>query len=127
MRRPLIVLGLLGACMCWHDVAAAQEACVRAPNGAIVCGPIVTPRFELSEPPRPEQPVRPPGEGRRDQDARPNERRDDRDTRPAYQERRDEDERRYDDRQDGDRRPAEMQCPRNYVMQDGRCRPYTRR
>ena len=46
MRYAVVAAGLLASCICWTDVSRAQEACVRAPNGAIVCGPIVQPNFE---------------------------------------------------------------------------------
>jgi hypothetical protein len=129
MRRALIVLGLLGCWMGYGNPAAAQEACVRAPNGAIVCGPIVSPRFDLSEPPRQGQPARPryeqrPPNIRPPEEARPFDGRDDeRDRRPVQQGRGD---RRPGD-YDREGRPGETGCPRNYILQNGECRPYVGR
>jgi hypothetical protein len=45
MRYAVVAASLLAGCICWADVSRAQEACVSAPNGAIVCGPIVQPNF----------------------------------------------------------------------------------
>jgi hypothetical protein len=46
MRYVVVAAGLLAGCLCFADALGAQEACVRAPNGAIVCGPIIQPNFE---------------------------------------------------------------------------------
>ena len=79
MRYAVVAAGLLASCICWSDVSRAQEACVRAPNGAFVCGPIVQPIFEQPNSGQPTRPLYPPRrnfEERRDYDE--NERRDDR-------------------------------------------------
>jgi hypothetical protein len=79
MRYAVVAAGLLASCVCWTNVSSAQEACVRAPNGAIVCGPIVQPNFEqpnYGPPTRPNYVPRGNFEERRDYDG--NERRDDR-------------------------------------------------
>jgi hypothetical protein len=84
MRYTAVAAGLLAGGFCCADVSHAQEACVYAPNGAIVCGPIVQPNFgqpNYGQPNNgpPPQPHSAPGrnfEERRDYDER--ERRDDR-------------------------------------------------
>jgi hypothetical protein len=154
MRYAVVAAGLLAGCIGWADVSGAQEACVTAPNGAIVCGPIVQPNFGQSNygpPTRPNYAPRRNFEERRDyRDYDENERRDNRrgerpevrraeppdmrrDERPA--ERRSErfDERRGERPDDGrvqDRRVGPNPCARyggNYMLQYGECRPYIRR
>jgi hypothetical protein len=80
MRYAVAAASVLAGCICWADVLSAQEACVSAPNGAIVCGPIVQPNFGAPnygpQPRRPNDAPRRNFEDRRDYDE--NERRDDR-------------------------------------------------
>jgi hypothetical protein len=79
MRYAVVAAGLLAGCIGWADISGAQEACVTAPNGAIVCGPIVHPNFgqpNYGPPTRPNYAPRRNFEERRDYDE--NERRDDR-------------------------------------------------
>ena len=151
MRFVVATAGLLAGWICWADVSGAQEACVTAPNGAIVCGPIVRPNFEqpnYGPPTRPNYAPRRNFEERRDYDE--NDRRDDRrGERPEVRrgeppdvrrverpdERRGErpEERRGerpDEGRDRDRRGGPNPCARyggNYMLQDGECRPYIRR
>ena len=79
MRYAVVAASLLAGCICWADVSRAQEACVSAPNGAIVCGPIVQPNFgqpNYGPPTRPNYAPRRNFEERRDYEE--NERPDDR-------------------------------------------------
>ena len=79
MRYAVVAAGLLAISVCGPEISRAQEACVTAPNGAIVCGPIVQPNFgppNYGPPPQPNYAPRRNLEPRRDYDD--NERRDDR-------------------------------------------------
>jgi hypothetical protein len=79
MRYAAAAAGLLASSVCCAQVPSAPEACVYAPNGAIVCGPIVQPNFgpqNYGPPPRPNSVPGRNYEERRDYDER--ERRDDR-------------------------------------------------
>ena len=114
MRYAIVAASLLAGCICWADISKAQEACVSAPNGAIVCGPIVQPNFgqpNYGPPTRPNYAPRRNFEERRDYD----------------DERRGE---RPDEGRDRDPRGGPNPCARyggNYTLQDGECRPYVRR
>src|SRR3954470_21561712 len=71
MRYVVVAASLLAGCICFADGLGAQEACVRAPNGAIVCGPIVQPNFgapNYGPPTRPNTAPRRNFEERRDYD-----------------------------------------------------------
>ena len=143
MRYAVVAASLFASCVCFAGVLGAQEACVSAPNGANVCGPIVQPNFgqpNYGPPTRPNYAPRRDFEERRDLNE--NERRDDRrgerpDVRRGEQPdmRRGErpDERRGelpDERRDRERRGGPNPCARygaNYMLQDGECRPYVRR
>src|SRR3954451_22029245 len=79
MRYAVVAAILLAGYICGADLTRAQEACVTAPNGAIVCGPIVQPNFgqtNYGPPARANTAPRRNFEERRDYDE--NERRDDR-------------------------------------------------
>ena len=79
MRYAAVAASLLTAFVGCVGVSSAQEACVTAPNGAIVCGPIVQPNFgqpNYGPPTRPNTAPRRNFDERRDYDE--NERRDDR-------------------------------------------------
>lgn len=102
MRRAIFALSLLGGFLCAVPVAGAQQACVLAPNGAVVCGPIVQPGYG----PPPYEP-RQNFEGRRDRD--------------EGERRGREDERR---REGLDRNRPAIRCPANFTLQGGECKPY---
>jgi hypothetical protein len=127
MRRLIFVLSLLAGCIGFASASMAQRACVLAPDGDVVCGPLVQPGYA---PPR-EYRGPPPDYDRR---------RDDRDR--GYR----EEERRRDDRrapqqpqrcqpgytvQGGECKPyrggAPTTCQKGYTVQDGVCKPYTGR
>src|SRR5665647_608443 len=142
MRRLIFALSLLVGCIGFASASMAQRACVLAPDGDVVCGPLVQPDYAPPPPreyrgPPPEYRGPPPDYDRRrdfDRDGR----RDDRD-------RRNRDEDRRDDRrapqqpqrcqpgytvQGGECKPYQggpAKCQKGYTIQDGVCKPYTGR
>lgn len=95
MRRLVLALSLLVACVLFASESMAQRACVLAPQGDVVCGPVVQPGY------------RPPPRDYRE---------------PRYYDgRRDYDDRRY---RDDDRRGPPAKCQPGYTVQDGVCKPY---
>lgn len=115
MRRLVFALSLLVGCVLFTSASLAQRACVVAPQGDVVCGPIVQPGYG------------PPREYRE----------------PRY-DRREYDDRRYRDGdrrgpptkcqqgytvQDGECKPyrGPQKCQPGYTVQDGLCKPYTGR
>jgi hypothetical protein len=104
MRRTVFSLSLLGAFLCSASIAVAQRACILAPDGRVICGPIVQPPGY--RPPAEYDGPRPYYDNRGD--------RYDRDRR--YR----DDERRYNERD----RNRPLRCPPNYTVQDGKCKPY---
>jgi hypothetical protein len=101
MRRLIFALSLLGGCLCFASASMAQRACVLAPDGDVVCGPLVQPGYA---PPQREYRGPPPYDGRRDRDYN--------------------DRRRDDDRREPQRNSAPQKCQPGYTVQGGECKPY---
>lgn len=128
MRRLIFALSLLVGCIGFASASLAQRACVLAPDGDVVCGPLVQPGY--APPPREYRGPPPDYDGRRDWD---------RDRRYREEERR-RDERRGPPQpqkcqpgytvQGGECKPYQggpAKCQKGYTVQDGVCKPYTGR